>query len=246
MDNASGCVCAHVLAWSPRNNMAYIAPMEVLLDDMAHTLGAKVTLPQEAQPSTVLKKHSEIDGGDIPSAMYVFYGFILRKENANHMFYRISRAMQISDDEDDSIPMRSHRSATPQRPKKPHSPKATTFQSTTNPFFAKPYRPKSRFDLDDRPSSPSLSSESPAYPTPSPSPPLPTSPPSLPLIDNIAQQRFPSTEVLRTISTTYVPPQSRREMLEGSRGSTGRGRGGGMAKGMGKVEVGAGSVATQG
>lgn len=70
MDNASGRVCAHVLAWSPRNNMAYIAPMEVLLEDMAHTLGAKVTLPQEeSQASPVSKNQTAIDYGDIPSAM---------------------------------------------------------------------------------------------------------------------------------------------------------------------------------
>lgn len=70
MDNASGRVCAHVLAWSPRNNMAYIAPMEVLLDDMAHTLGAKVTLPQEEpQASPVSKTQTAVDYGDIPSAM---------------------------------------------------------------------------------------------------------------------------------------------------------------------------------
>lgn len=70
MDNASGRVCAHVLAWSPRNNMAYIAPMEVLLDDMAHTLGAKVTLPrEEPQTSPVSKTQTAVDYGDIPSAM---------------------------------------------------------------------------------------------------------------------------------------------------------------------------------
>lgn len=77
MDNDSGRVCAHVLAWSPRNNMAYIAPMEVLLDDMAHTLGAKVALPQkESQASMVSKNQSAVDYGDISSALYVFYRFI--------------------------------------------------------------------------------------------------------------------------------------------------------------------------
>lgn len=150
--------------------------------------------------------------------------------------------MQISDDDDDSIPMRSHRPAAQQRSRKPHSPKAPTLHSTTNSSSAKNLLSKSRFDIDDRQSSPPLSSEPTAYPTPSPSPPLPTSPPSLPLIDNIAQQRFPSTEILRTISTTYAPPQSRREILEGGRGSKGRG----MAKGMRKVEVGGGGVATKG
>ncbi|KAI4148012.1 MAG: hypothetical protein L6R39_002931 [Caloplaca ligustica] len=47
IDNATGGVCAHVLAWSERNNTAYVAPMEVLFEDMAQTLGADVTLPGE-------------------------------------------------------------------------------------------------------------------------------------------------------------------------------------------------------
>ncbi|KAI4289088.1 MAG: hypothetical protein L6R35_001647 [Caloplaca aegaea] len=45
IDNATGGVCAHVLAWSERNGTAYVAPMEVLFEDMAQTLGADVTLP---------------------------------------------------------------------------------------------------------------------------------------------------------------------------------------------------------
>ncbi|KAL8815372.1 MAG: hypothetical protein Q9223_005480 [Gallowayella weberi] len=45
IDNATGGVCAHVLAWSPRSNTAYVAPMEVLLEDMAMTLGVEVMLP---------------------------------------------------------------------------------------------------------------------------------------------------------------------------------------------------------
>ncbi|KAI4181240.1 MAG: hypothetical protein L6R41_006737 [Letrouitia leprolyta] len=47
IDNATGGVCAHVLAWSERNNTAYVAPMEVLFEDMAQTLGADVTLPEQ-------------------------------------------------------------------------------------------------------------------------------------------------------------------------------------------------------
>ncbi|MCJ1400794.1 hypothetical protein MMC11_004002 [Xylographa trunciseda] len=44
-DNATGYVCGHVLAYSSASGVAYIAPMEVLLDDMAATLGATVALP---------------------------------------------------------------------------------------------------------------------------------------------------------------------------------------------------------
>ena len=45
IDNASGKVCGHVLAYSSKTNVAYIAPMEVLLDDMSQKLGKRVTLP---------------------------------------------------------------------------------------------------------------------------------------------------------------------------------------------------------
>lgn len=69
MDNASGRVCAHVLAWSARNSIAYIAPMEVLLDDMAHTLGAKVALPDAQQLASASKKGFFTQDGDISQAM---------------------------------------------------------------------------------------------------------------------------------------------------------------------------------
>ena len=45
IDNVTNRVCAHVLAFSERNNTAYIAPMDLLLDDISRTLKASVTLP---------------------------------------------------------------------------------------------------------------------------------------------------------------------------------------------------------
>ena len=48
LDNATGHVCGHVLAYSSASSVAYIAPMEVLLEDMAATLGATITLPDSA------------------------------------------------------------------------------------------------------------------------------------------------------------------------------------------------------
>lgn len=42
----TGQLCGHVLAWSEKNRTAYIAPMEILLDDIARTLSARsVALP---------------------------------------------------------------------------------------------------------------------------------------------------------------------------------------------------------
>ena len=48
IDNATHDTCAHVLAWSERNGAAYISPMDVLLDDIAQTLDARVSLPISA------------------------------------------------------------------------------------------------------------------------------------------------------------------------------------------------------
>ncbi|KAF2139138.1 uncharacterized protein K452DRAFT_233046 [Aplosporella prunicola CBS 121167] len=46
IDNEQGRVCGHILAWCNRNHVAYICPMEVLLEDIRRTLGAcKVVLP---------------------------------------------------------------------------------------------------------------------------------------------------------------------------------------------------------
>ncbi|KAL8793188.1 MAG: hypothetical protein Q9195_004218 [Heterodermia aff. obscurata] len=52
VDNATNRVCAHVLAFSERNNSAYISPMEILLEDMAHKLQAPVTLPVDPRAQT--------------------------------------------------------------------------------------------------------------------------------------------------------------------------------------------------
>jgi len=46
IDNDQGLVCGHVLAWCDRNAIAYICPMEVLLEDIKRTLNAKkICLP---------------------------------------------------------------------------------------------------------------------------------------------------------------------------------------------------------
>jgi len=46
IDNDSGNVCGHVLAWCERWKIAYICPADVLLEDMQRTLGAsKICLP---------------------------------------------------------------------------------------------------------------------------------------------------------------------------------------------------------
>ncbi|KAH8696036.1 hypothetical protein BGW36DRAFT_342479 [Talaromyces proteolyticus] len=45
-EQSTGRVCGHVLAWSEKSRTAYIAPMQVLLEDISRTLGScTVTLP---------------------------------------------------------------------------------------------------------------------------------------------------------------------------------------------------------
>jgi len=49
IDNKEGRACGHVLAWSSRKKVAYICPMEILLSDIAETLGARtVCFPSAA------------------------------------------------------------------------------------------------------------------------------------------------------------------------------------------------------
>ncbi|KAJ8609096.1 hypothetical protein MRB53_039295 [Persea americana] len=46
VDNVTGRVCGHVLAWSDALNRAYISPMDMMLDDMKRVLGAsRICLP---------------------------------------------------------------------------------------------------------------------------------------------------------------------------------------------------------
>jgi hypothetical protein len=64
-DKSTGEVCGHVLAWSEKSRTAYIAPMQVLLEDIARTLGAsRVTLPgcqeEEASPTIAMPPPVEI------------------------------------------------------------------------------------------------------------------------------------------------------------------------------------------
>lgn len=44
-DDETGAVCGHVLAYSEASGVAYIAPMDIMLQDMERVLGRKVTLP---------------------------------------------------------------------------------------------------------------------------------------------------------------------------------------------------------
>jgi hypothetical protein len=51
-EKSTGRVCGHVLAWSEKSHTAYIAPMEVLLEDIARTLNASyVALPDSPHGS---------------------------------------------------------------------------------------------------------------------------------------------------------------------------------------------------
>lgn len=69
VDDMEGRVCGHVLAWCGRNRIAYICPMEVLLEDIKRTLGAKeVYLPgsDEAQAMEEARERQSallIEGG---------------------------------------------------------------------------------------------------------------------------------------------------------------------------------------
>lgn len=62
IDNEKGRVCGHVLAWCSRNKWAYICPMQVLLEDIQHTLDAKrVELPDAAEDVIISSKEQEME-----------------------------------------------------------------------------------------------------------------------------------------------------------------------------------------
>ncbi|KAL4807337.1 hypothetical protein BDV18DRAFT_137489 [Aspergillus unguis] len=59
-EKSTGRVCGAVLAWSEKSRMAYIAPMQVLLEDIARTLQAtNVTLPGSPDESLAYAMHHQ-------------------------------------------------------------------------------------------------------------------------------------------------------------------------------------------
>ena len=62
VQNGTHRVVGHVLAWCERNHIAYICPMEVLLEDIKRTLGAKrIYLPGSAEEARYLaRKHKHM------------------------------------------------------------------------------------------------------------------------------------------------------------------------------------------
>ena len=67
IDNDSGRVCGHVLAYSSKSGVAYIAPMETLLDDMANTLHADITLPEFKGPPDRLSMRDSLSMTESPA-----------------------------------------------------------------------------------------------------------------------------------------------------------------------------------
>ena len=51
-DDSTGAVCGHVLAFSEKSQVAYIAPMEVLVGDMERVLDMRVCLPRKVEAET--------------------------------------------------------------------------------------------------------------------------------------------------------------------------------------------------
>lgn len=207
IDNASGRVCAHVLAWSARNNTAYIAPMEILLKDMTNVLGADVTLPgSERSESTTTPKEA-------PKVSSTLQNRIV-DSNPN-----------LSPSDHPSAP-KFHQQLQPflQKPLPPEG---------THTSFA-PH--KSDVISNSNARSPNASPFKPyqhqnPYPTPSPSPPMPTSPPCHSLIDSIVhQQQSPNADPLRQLETTTstAAATSRPQVLGRGGGGRGRGRGRGL------------------
>jgi hypothetical protein len=79
-DKTTGRVCGHVLAWSEQSRTAYISPMQVLLEDIARTLGArKVILPgcpddAIASSTSVLRPSTELPSPSATVAVQPYDG----------------------------------------------------------------------------------------------------------------------------------------------------------------------------
>lgn len=184
IDNASGGVCAHVLAWSSANNTAYISPMEILLDDMARKLGADIKLPEHPADQCRLDQEK------------------LQNVSAE---IRVAEEALVPAAVDDG--------------------KTTVLSRQLKPspeMQSAPFNLRNHFELETGANADKNdpNRQAPASPPVSPSPPLATSPPyrlaSLSLIDSVAQQRFPDTDMLRHVNTSYRA-QSKKEMLDGGR-----------------------------
>lgn len=94
-------------------------------------------------------------------------------------------------------------------PKIPSSPQIK-HKNPYKPVQGNPWHPHADDRTSNTQSSPYHFNARSAYPAPSPtpslSPPVATSPPCVPHLDNISQQRYPRTDILRTITTTFAPP----------------------------------------
>jgi hypothetical protein len=61
VQNGTHKVVGHVLAWCARNHIAYICPMEVLLQDIKRTLGAKrIYLPGSVEQVKYTTRHNKL------------------------------------------------------------------------------------------------------------------------------------------------------------------------------------------
>lgn len=184
IDNASGGVCAHVLAWSSANNTAYISPMEILLDDMARKLGADIKLPEHPADQCRLVQEKL---KNVSAEIRVAEEALVPAAVDDGKTTVLSRQLKLS----------------------PETQSA-------------PFNLRNHFELETGADAGQEDSnyQAPASPPLSPSPPLATSPPyhlaSLSLIDSVAQQRFPDTDMLRHVNTSYRA-QSKKEMLDGGR-----------------------------
>ncbi|KAL0258117.1 hypothetical protein SLS55_007289 [Diplodia seriata] len=75
IDNEHGRICGHVLAWCDRNHVAYICPMQVLLEDIKRTLGAERVLLPGQQEEDAESIRSPVKGGfDLPDIKQLSIG----------------------------------------------------------------------------------------------------------------------------------------------------------------------------
>lgn len=68
IQNGTGRVCGVVLAWDERSKIAYIMPMEIILEDIKRTLGAgTVCIPSRKTMAAGINKERSPVGGEFGS-----------------------------------------------------------------------------------------------------------------------------------------------------------------------------------
>ncbi|KAL9098758.1 MAG: hypothetical protein Q9163_005640 [Psora crenata] len=91
IDNGTGAVCGHVMAWNWRDSTGILAPMEVMFHDMERTLGKPISLPaaglkvQTSYKDQIIDGKVSMDGGKMAEAADKLYQVGEKSKDVNRL-----------------------------------------------------------------------------------------------------------------------------------------------------------------